>query len=340
VPVTALVTVAVPVYKRLQYLAGALRAVASQDYPNIELIVSDNGVNGTVVERIVAEHYPRPYRYRQNPATVALPEHWNQLVAEASGEYLVILADDDELSPNYVSELTRLLDRHPAAAVAIAAQEILDESGKVVRRSRGPLPELLSGRDFIRAAFHTYEYGFECFMTIFARTAELRRCGGYPDFVQGQHGDDTLLLKLCLGRPVALSERCAFRYRVYESSYGLAQRIEVLAMSTNQFLRFLDSDPHFREFARSHPEEWTELRGYIEENKLLTYYFRWRHMYRRRLTRLQWIRAAFAFPYSPLCYRWVIATVLTTAAHAVTERAKRVFPGTHRLYRKLRYGRR
>lgn len=331
-------TVAIPVYKRLHYLLGALRAVASQDYPNIELIVSDNGTNGTEVQRIVAAHYPRPYRFRQNQATVSLPDHWNQLLEEASGEYFAILADDDELSPNYVSELAGLLDRHPAAAVAIAAQEILDESGNVVRRSKGPLPEILTGRDFIRAAFHTYEYGFECLMTIFARTAELRRCGGYPDFVMGQTGDDALLLKLCLNRPVVLSERCMFRYRVYESSYGLAQSIQVLATSIKQFVRFLDSDPHFREFARAHPEEWTELRGYMEENKLLTYYSRWLHMYRRRLTRLQWVRAAFALPYSRLYYRRVIPALLTTASYAVTERAKRLSPGAYRLYRKLKYG--
>jgi hypothetical protein len=154
----------------------------------------------------------------------------------------------------------------------------------------------------------------------------------------GQAGDDALLLKLCLDRPVVLSERCTFRYRVYEASYGLAQSIQILGTSIKQFVRFLDSDPHFREFARTHPEEWKELRGYMEENKLLTYYFRWRHMYRRRLTRLQWVRAAFALPYSRLYYRQVISTLLTTAAYALTERAKRISPGAYRVYRKLRYG--
>jgi hypothetical protein len=42
--------------------------------------------------------------------------HWNRLIAEAAGEYFVLLADDDELSPTYVSELAGLLDRHPPPA--------------------------------------------------------------------------------------------------------------------------------------------------------------------------------------------------------------------------------
>lgn len=45
-----LVTIAIPVYRRLNYLPGVLSAVALQNYDEIELIVSDNGQNGTAVE--------------------------------------------------------------------------------------------------------------------------------------------------------------------------------------------------------------------------------------------------------------------------------------------------
>jgi hypothetical protein len=167
-------------------------------------------------------------------------------------------------------------------------------------------------------------------MTVFARTDQLRRCGGYPDFAQAQHGDDALLFKLCLGRPVVMSDRCAFRYRVYEASYGLSQGIRILAAATRQLLSFLDSDPQLREFAGTSPEEWRELRAYLEQNKLETYYFRWRHMYRLRLTRLQWVRAAFALPYSRFYYRRVLGAVLGVACDALTARVKRfsVLPGS------------
>lgn len=318
-----LVTIAIPVHKRLHYLPGALRSVAAQGYGNIELIVSDNGLNGAEVRNIVNAHYGRPWRFRQNLAIEMQVPHWNRLLAEATGEYFVLLADDDELSPTYVSELAGLLDRHSQAAVAIAAQQILDERGAVVRRTRGALPEVLPGGEFIRRAFHTYEWGFVCFMTIFGRTDEMRRCGGYPNFPEAQHGDDALLFKLSLGRPVVMSDRCAFRHRVYEASYGRSQDIRILAAATRQLLSFLNSDPQLREFASTCPAQWRELRGYLEQNKLETYYVRWRHMYRRRLTRLQWVRAAFALPYSHFYYRRVLGALLDVACDAVTERVKR-----------------
>lgn len=330
-----LVTIALPVYKRLKYLPGALQSAAAQDYSNIELIVSDNGQNGSTVREVADANYPRPYRFRQNTQTVSLTIHFNQLLAEARGEYFVMLADDDELSPRYVSELAGLLDRNPRASFGVGSQEILDEAGQVIRRTRVRLPQYLSGPTFFRAAFHTYEYGFECFMTYLVRTAELRRFGGYPDTPMGNAADDAVLLKLCLDRDVALSDRCAFRYRVYDWSYGLSVPIQDLAEAIRRAIHMLDSDPDYKSFARTNPAEWAELKRYLTENKLGTYYFRWRDMYRGRMTRLQWLKAAFAFPYSRYYYSLVLSTLLNTAAHSVTDRLLLLAAFTRRLSRRL-----
>jgi hypothetical protein len=101
-------------------------------------------MNGSQVSDIVSTHYNRPFRFRQNPSTVSISTHFNQIINAASGKYFVMLADDDELSPNYVSELVRRLEQHPEASVAIAMQEIIDENGAVIRRSKDALPEILS----------------------------------------------------------------------------------------------------------------------------------------------------------------------------------------------------
>ena len=101
------------------------------------------------------QHYSRPYRFRQNPATVPISAHFNQLVQEASGEFFALLADDDEISSNYASGLVRQFERYPDASVGIARQEILSEEGIVIRKSAEELPHTLSGPDFIRADTRT-----------------------------------------------------------------------------------------------------------------------------------------------------------------------------------------
>jgi hypothetical protein len=67
----------------------------------------------------------------------------------------MLLCDDDEISPNYVSELVGLLEHNPQASIALSRQEIIDESGVTVRGSSVNLPPLLSGPDLIRAAWQS-----------------------------------------------------------------------------------------------------------------------------------------------------------------------------------------
>jgi GT2 family glycosyltransferase len=76
---TKLVTIGISIYDRLTTLPQALLSVASQDYPHIELIVSDNGQNKNKVKEIVEQWSPRPFRFGQNRSTVPISPHYNQL---------------------------------------------------------------------------------------------------------------------------------------------------------------------------------------------------------------------------------------------------------------------
>jgi glycosyltransferase involved in cell wall biosynthesis len=299
--VPKLVTIALPIYKRLEYLQHVLGIVAAQDYPDIELLVSDNGMNGTRVREIVETCYPRPYRFRQNPETVNITQHFNQLMAEATGEYFVILCDDDEISSNYVSELVASLDAYPDASVAIARQEMLDKDGVVVRKSSETMPPVLSGEEFISATWTDYAYGMEMVGTYLVRTEKLRACGGYP----GTGIDNALLLKLVLGRSVGLNSQCAFRWRLDDASFGWSVSAAELALASREFLDFLDTDPVIREYALAFPEQWRRIKGSLVKMAWQTYLERWDGIYRGRLSWLPWVKSAFAMPFIPDYYKMI-----------------------------------
>lgn len=93
------VTVGIPIYKRLSFLPNVLKSVSQQDYSNLELIVSDNGMNGGQVSAIVKEYYPRSFKIRQNATVETMSTHFNQIINAASGKYFMLLCDDDEISP-------------------------------------------------------------------------------------------------------------------------------------------------------------------------------------------------------------------------------------------------
>ena len=331
-----LVTIGIPVYKRFKYLPQVLNIVASQDYPDIELLVSDNGMNGTTIPDIVSKYYPKPYRFRQNPSTVSISMHFTQLIREAAGEYFVPLADDDEISANYVSDLVYLLEKNPQASIAMSIQESIDEAGNIISRSEETVPEILSGPDFIRAIWSTHEYGYRSLSTYLAKTQRLIACGCYPNFCVSQGDEDALIVKTCLDNFIAFSTRSTFRKRYEDSSDQASLPIQDLARGVRDVLKFFDTDPQILDYAASHPVEWAESKRHLIDNAWKTYYYRWVGMYRKRMSRTQWFMAAFALPFIPSYYRTVVSTLTAAPISATSAQVKRFFPQAYDAYRAMR----
>ena len=230
-PDTPLVTVAIPLYKRLRFLPQCLESLAAQDYAAIELLVSDNGENGPELRDLVAEHYPRPFTYRRNDVSEpAMSRHFNQLVDCAQGEYFVLLCDDDKVESGFVSSLVEAMESDPEIGVAIPHVKLMDEGGEPlededyaeVPYGRPDLQELpppvMTGLDLVRG-WVSGEYRFKTFITTMARTSEIASGGGYPVMVTGD--DYANVLRLSLGRKAADCEEAVFWNRDYETSGGL-----------------------------------------------------------------------------------------------------------------------
>lgn len=301
------VTVAVPTYRDLDYVPGALESVSAQDYPNLDVLVSDNGPIGQELDEIVERHCHRPYRIRRTGESVSLPEHFDALTRSARGEYFLLLCDDDELAPDCVSRLVEAMEGEPEVGVALPRVEVLDREGERVHREveAEPPPPRMGCLDFLRR-WCVGDYPFTCFVTNLARTREIRDVGGYPDFAKGNGIDNGLVVKLILGREVAYVSGAEFRYRVYEESTGLAVDYRELATAQREFIEFLEEDPHLQRFSERSPEQWEEARSLLTEMAWRTYRHRWKTMYRERLSRWEWLRAAFAMPFIPAYYRDVL----------------------------------
>jgi glycosyltransferase involved in cell wall biosynthesis len=331
---TPLVTIAIPVYRRLNCLPGALLSVAAQEYARIELIVSDNGLNGTVVRDLVAKHYTRPYVFRQNAASVIIPAHYNQLVSAASGKYFIWMPDDDTMSPNYVSELVPILERDHQIAVAISHQEYVDSSRRVLRTSPNQALQCISGEQFI---LEWTRMGFESYTAILARTSDIRACGGFPEeFRGGTHCDDAVLVKLALGRSIAFTNACTYQLQQDEASAGWSLKLQILAEDTRGFLRFLDSDPWLLAYAKREPVQWAAMKQALVTMTWETYYYRWNTLYKDRLSLVPWVKAAFALPYLPEYYRAVRPSLQYGVREKLFMEPKSSFRWVYKMYQAIK----
>ena len=305
------VTIAIPVYKRLGLLCNALKCVRDQDYPHIDLLVSDNGGNGETLRTLVESHYPGPYRLRANESPVSVVEHFNQLLGAARGEYFVLLCDDDEISPDFASELVARLEKHPEAAVAIARPETVDAAG-AVRRYEGFWAPLLTGDQFLEA-WALKRLRLMSTVTLMARTTVARARGGYLDLPRALYSDNVLLIRLALGGSIVLGQHCAFRWRIDDASTGFSASYHEVAGACRGFLRYLDTDPQVAAYARQHPVVWRKLHRLLRHQCGRWYFFRWKERYAGRLDTREWVRAAFAVPFSWSYYALVRQEIVCRA---------------------------
>jgi glycosyltransferase involved in cell wall biosynthesis len=140
--VIPLVTIGIPTYNRPQLLARALAAVAKQDYPNIEVLVADNATPGAETGRVV-DAYRRALRrltYVKHERGIGPRDNFMYLLQAATGRYFMWLADDDEITANYVSSLVALLESDATAASAMGHWRLMqnEQDGRLMPTSSYP----------------------------------------------------------------------------------------------------------------------------------------------------------------------------------------------------------
>jgi glycosyltransferase involved in cell wall biosynthesis len=105
-------SVLLPTRNRLDLLKGAIRSVLLQDYDNWEIIVSDNCSDEDVAGYVASLNDSR-IKYFRTLAPVAVTENWNYSLEQSSGDYIIMLGDDDSLLKGYFTTICGLLDKYP-----------------------------------------------------------------------------------------------------------------------------------------------------------------------------------------------------------------------------------
>lgn len=105
-------SVLLPTRNRLEYLRYAVETVLRQDYQNWEIIVSDN-CSDDDIEGYVRSLGDERVRFIRTSSFVPVTDNWNNALEHSTGDYVVMLGDDDGLLPNYFSSLRRVMAEFP-----------------------------------------------------------------------------------------------------------------------------------------------------------------------------------------------------------------------------------
>jgi glycosyltransferase involved in cell wall biosynthesis len=148
-----LLSVSIPTYRQEKYIGRAIESVLAQDYPNVEVVVSDDcSPDGTfdVASRYAGERV----RVTRTPRNLGRVGNYRRCLYElATGDWAVNLDGDDYYDdPKFFSGAVEALKAHPAAVLYAAGSKAQDEtSGAILPRPVNAASDLqlIDGTDYV-----------------------------------------------------------------------------------------------------------------------------------------------------------------------------------------------
>lgn len=125
------VTVAIPTYNRAAtYLRPCLEGALRQTYPNIEILVADNGSTDDTAAVVAGYNDPR-VRYIRHASNIGPNENFNFCLRQARGDYFLLLLDDEQIDSDFVATCMHAADGRKDIGLIRTGVRAINASGVV-----------------------------------------------------------------------------------------------------------------------------------------------------------------------------------------------------------------
>jgi glycosyltransferase involved in cell wall biosynthesis len=235
-----LVTIALPTFNRRSYLEQALQSALAQTYPRVEIIVSDNHSDDGTIEYLNGVADDRLTVLKQD-TNLGMVGNWNACLAAATGDFFLLLSDDDYLHPKAIAEMVRRFNRAEGDSVGLVYGRtiVVDENDRVMGITP-PAPAKTLPIDLMLAFFRHEQPMYPC--SILFSTADLREVGGYPGARLPLAADAYAWTKVAAsGRSAAFIDQALFYYRQHATNISKKVDIGQWVSNVEELLTSIDS---------------------------------------------------------------------------------------------------
>jgi glycosyltransferase involved in cell wall biosynthesis len=248
------VSVIIPYYNQPAFLAEAVASAEQQTYPNVEIIVVDDG-SVVPADSILSNTSGILILRTENRGVSAAR---NLGFQRCSGDYLIFLDSDDRLTPGAVAAHLQKLRECPHAGLTFGPRKTIDQNGAETRPAHICRPR----KNYFRMFLEGNPIGSPGAAMI--RRSAFIAAGHFNESVS--MGEDyDLYLRIARQSPVVQHSACVFEYREHSANTSRAQ--EQMLMSTMIVLDLI--------------EPWlsdSERRGLPHARR------RWKHVFCRKTT--------------------------------------------------------
>lgn len=212
-------TIGLPITK-FEYLNQTLNSIRDQTFKDYEIIIRNNAESENVkseISRLCAPWINKQnVKYFETSNQLKIFDNFNEILKHATGEYFLILSDDDVINPCFLEEFDKLINSYSGLDLFHCRVHLINEKNDIQNIS--PIcPQLETYQDFI---YHRLK-GFRLqFLSDFVvKTEAIRSIGGFPTFPGGWGLDDLTWIMLAK-KGVAYTSYCGLQYRILNSSFS------------------------------------------------------------------------------------------------------------------------
>ena len=239
-----MLSVVIPVYKvkREGWLREALDSVLDQGLPpeQMEILIVDDASEDPTARR-VAESYGPHVRYLRNEKNLGLVENHNRCIAEAAGEFVHILHQDDRIQPGFYDALLPSLQKNPDLVAGMTHTGFIDAEGRLKSEEKG-----LQARGILECWQIKLSLQVRIqFPSIIVRRSAYQTVGGFTPSLKFAFDWDMWNRIAALG-PIWFEPRPLAQFRVHQDSathqFGWLERVQDAMQTVAHMVQLLPGD--------------------------------------------------------------------------------------------------
>ena len=254
-------------YKRHDYLKKTLESVRIQTYEDFEVIVSDNDPEQS--GRKIVENFDERFKYFPNDQNLGMKKSFNKSLERSSGEYIVMIADDDPVYPDMLETLLKLAEDYPGHGMYLGGcnwfctePDLADfyncKVGVNSCLAHRPIDEIIKfdGNEFLKNFFNFKIFPNYLWSTAIVKRNVLIQVGGVPDYGTAFLGDYAYMSIMGGHSGCVVINKALGHQTLHKQNFGREQNKELIILG-----------PRFIEYVStklSHLSDWQVIKKRME----------------------------------------------------------------------------
>ncbi|MEG4065913.1 glycosyltransferase [Microcoleus sp. Pol11C2] len=140
------VSICIPTYNGEAFIGEAIKSALAQTYPNIELIISDDGSTDRTIAIAQSFQSETSVDFRIIlHRNYGLSQNWNFCISQAKGQYIKFLFQDDLLAPECIEKMVAVAQQNPEIGMVFSPRGITiaeNESNPILRKASQSIKDL------------------------------------------------------------------------------------------------------------------------------------------------------------------------------------------------------